>query len=71
MNAERSSCERFDSSLSEKMAAVPAIDSTTMNSNWNDAHTEQSITSSILIKKAVRESKNTITITGSMASGTR
>ena len=54
--AERSNCERRDSSLSEKSTAVPAVSSMKMNSSGKVATTEQSSTSMAKMKNAARES---------------
>ena len=69
--ADRSSSERRERSFSEKITAVPARVSTKMNSRGNVASTAQRSTSATKTKKAVRESKNTVMITGRMASGTQ
>ena len=67
--AVQNSCERLDSSRSEKMATIPAISSTAMNSSGCCSMAAQMSTMTVWAMKAVRESMNTRTKMGTMAKG--
>ena len=65
------SCERFDNSLSEYTATVPAQNSTTINSSGKGANEAQINISIMWQKIAVRGSKNTNITIGIIANGTK
>ena len=67
--AVQNSCERLDSSRSEKMATSPATSSTAMNSNGCWSMAAQISTMMVCAMKAVLESMKTRMKMGTMANG--